>query len=174
MALVIETGDGIPGANSYIDEAYATAYAIARGVQLPSDNALLDPLIVQACDYLETFRDQYIGVRASGRQSLSWPRGSVIIDGSAYAVNELPELLKQAQAQAVIEVSTNGDLTPSVTGYAVRMEKVDVIQVEYASGGGGTASQPTKPVVPSFPKIEALLDPLLRNGGQVQLQVIRA
>lgn len=160
MALIIETGEGLPNSNSYVSVAELEAYAADRLETLPVEGK--ESLLIRAMDYLEAIKN-FKGSRISADQALAWPRSGVIVDGFLFDKTKIPSLLKRAQMQLGIE-AMNYDLMPSTDGYAVASEKVDVIQVEYATGG--RLSGTTAPAVPVFPKVDALLRPLLTDVGQ--------
>ncbi|MBD4209906.1 DnaT-like ssDNA-binding protein [Staphylococcus aureus] len=172
MALIVEDGTGKETANSYIDVQFARAYAQSRGLPISDDDAVVEGWIVMACDYVESFAEQFKGKRKTSTQALSWPRTDVVIDGEAFPDDKIPTQLKLAQAQGVVEQSMGSELQPPITGYAVRREKVDVIEVEYATGGGqNNTATPT--MTPTFPKILQWLRPLLRTG-MMPLKAVRA
>ena len=50
MALVIEDGSRVAGANSYVTLAEARAFASARGVTLSAVDATLEPFVIKAFD----------------------------------------------------------------------------------------------------------------------------
>lgn len=160
MAIIVETGEGLPNSNSYISIAEFEAYAADRLEALPADGK--EALLIRSMDYLESIKN-YKGARVSGEQSLAWPRSRVYIDGFPLAADRIPTLLKRAQCQLAIEAMSY-DLMPSTDGFAVASEKVDVIQIEYATGGRLSGSTP--PAVPIFPKVDALLRQLLTDVGQ--------
>lgn len=183
MALEIEDGSGKADSNSYVTVAEAQAYAAARGVVLPAAEADVETLLVQSMDYLESFRSKYQGRKTWPRpdmdvshpdaQALQWPRTGVVLDCDYNLPdNVIPQELKQAQMQAAIEVFNGLVLMPSTDGRVVKREKVDVIETEYMTadetGGGAVGS-------PSFPALEALLEPLFNAcGGGFFLRTRRA
>lgn len=160
MALIIETGAGLPNSTSYASVEELAAYALARGATLPVDGQ--EALLIDAMDYLEQFvsKPRYKGSRKTAEQALLWPRTGVVIDGFPFPSTAIPGLLKRAQMQLAIE-ATEYDLMPSSDGYAVAKEKVDVIEVEYATGG--RLSGATLAAQPIFPKVAALLADLLES-----------
>jgi hypothetical protein len=172
MALTVETGSGVVGANSYIDLEFARSYALDRGVTLSSDDAILTGWLIESADYTETFADKYKGVRNTAEQGLSWPRTGALINGFPFSDSSIPSQLKKAQAQGVVELSAGNLLNPSITAYAERRVKVDVIEVEYATGGGINAAA-TPEITPAYPKIVALLKPLFKFTVGL-LPVVRA
>lgn len=160
MALIIETGEGLPNSNTYASVAELEAYAADRLETLPVEGK--EALLIRSMDYLESIKN-YKGARASAEQALAWPRTRVYVDGFPLDAKRIPTLLKRAQMQLAIEAMSY-DLMPSTDGFAVASEKVDVIQVEYATGGRLSGS--TLPAVPVFPKVDALLRQLLTDVGQ--------
>jgi hypothetical protein len=158
MALVIENGSLVAGANSYVSVAEARAYAAARASTLPEDNAEVEAALIVAVDYLESLGAKYQGKKVDpATQELQWPRQSVEIDGWQVPVDTIPKQLKNAQIQLAIENAAGVDLMPTGDGREVIREKVDVLETEWAPGSGGAAQ-------PVFPKVEALLTPLMSAG----------
>lgn len=184
MALEIEDGTGKANSNSYVTVAEAQAYATARGVVLPVAEAEVETLLIQAMDYVESFRAKYQGHKTWPRpdmdvshphaQALQWPRTGVVLDCNYNLPdNVIPQELKQTQMQAAIEVFNGLVLMPSSDGRVVKKEKVDVIETEYMTaddiGGGAVVG------AASFPLLEALLDPLFNAcGGGFFLRTRRA
>lgn len=172
MAIIVEDGTGKTDANSYISVSQARAYAESRGFSLPANDAEVEPMVVNACDYVESFAEDFKGKRKTATQALSWPRVDVVIDGEKFPDDAIPRQLILAQCEGVVQISLGSELMPPITGYAVRREKVDVIEVEYATGGGQNSTA-TLQLTPTFPKIEQWLKPLLR-GTLGLLSVVRA
>lgn len=170
MALVIEDGTVVAGANSYVSAAEIVAYASARGVTISASDAEMSAVL--AMDYLESFRSRYKGTKVSATQPLQWPRKDVVIDGADFPSNEIPKELKSAQCQSCIEIANGFELMPSTDNFAVSMEKVDVITVQYATGGSGQSPSATLPAAPKFPAVDALLRPLL--AAAMYLSAVRA
>jgi hypothetical protein len=182
--LVIEDGTGIADANSYATAAEARDYAASRGVTLPaapgSGVDQVETWLVLAADYLESL--DWIGVLASTGQALKWPRvltspyldkpyipvwGCVTypLDSSLFVL--LPKV-KTAQMQLVIEQSNGIDLFPSTpggtSGQVVTRERVDVIETSYSDRFG-------TPMLPTMPKVEAMLKDLLYSRGLRSVRV---
>lgn len=171
MALIIEDGTGKEDATSYVSAADARAYAAARGATLPpapggADPDPLEPMLVQAMDYLEALASRYKGTPTfPAVQALSWPRTGVVINGTELAasgVGSIPRQLKGAQVQLAIEVAAGNDLMPTTDGRVVKKEKVDVIETEFMTGQDlGVTGLPGY----TFAKVDALLEPLLASGN---------
>lgn len=166
MALVIENGAIVTGANSYIDVPAAKAYASARGADLGTDDAVIEQRLLVAMDYLESLN--YKGTRTSPDvQPLAWPRADVTFDGRTFADNVIPQQLKNAQAQLAIELS-NGVAIFASSGASsggakfVKREKVDVIETEYATP---KETGEESLAVASMPAVDALLRGLVKGFG---------
>lgn len=161
MALVIEDGTVVAGANSYITVEEARTYAASRGVELPTEDQELIPMILQAADFINAYEPKFKGKRVSAEQMMAWPRKGVNFYDADYPDDGIPPQIRFAQLQATINVVNGVDLMPNITGFAVRREKVDVIEVEYATGGGLNNTS-TAQLTPAFPLIDSTLAPLLR------------
>ncbi|AUM59726.1 hypothetical protein [Pseudomonas phage PMBT14] len=164
MALIIEDGTGVTGANSYASVAEIRAYCEARGIELPPEDAGVEVMAVNAFDYIESLEARFKGHRVF--QRTSWPRDCVCVGREELPNNVIPWQVKEAQCQATAE-ATEQDLMPNITT-AVKREKVDVLEVEYASAtttDGLTQS-------PAFPKVDAKLAMLMCGGGY-RVRVVR-
>lgn len=163
MALTIEDGSGVPNANSYVSVAEVKDYADQRGISLPPDNDL-EKLIVEAFDYVESFRSQFRGKKTNydpSIQTSQFPRTGVVVDGWEYPENSIPGNLKLAQCQATCDSYSSGPLMPSNMGASILREKIDVLEVQYAQPQDGAGMVPS----PSWPKVDSLLSPLFSSGG---------
>lgn len=166
MALVIEDGSRVAGANSYVTLAEARAFASARGVTLSAVDATLEPFVIKAFDYVESLESKWKGGRIAADQPASWPRQEVYLFDSetALASTAIPAQLKNGQCQLVIDAVAT-DLQPRGTGREIIKQKVDVIETEYAKTGNGS-------VVPEFNKAMAILEPLFNARG-LRLSTLR-
>lgn len=160
MAIIVEDGSGSdPQANSYIDAQYVTAYADARGLSASAD---IDAALIGAMDYLLRFDWQ--GRRTSQEQPLAWPRQGVSLHGTAFPGNEIPELLKDAQARLAIN-SNRIELAPvSDNSKYVTAEREGDLQREYAD-----PTDNRDVGAPYMPVVASLLDPLLANDNVMWL-----
>lgn len=181
MALVVETGAGISGANTFADVAYADAYFAASGeTKWAGEDAAKEAALVRAGRYFNGLRWKGDEVR-EGLQSMCWPRygvpmqggsgmtyyGNLYTAGSVYAYtacwpsNTVPEKVKQAQCEAALRYLTGTDMLPDLErGGQVVMERVDVITTQYANGA---------PAGTRFLAVEALLRPFLKSSASIEL-----
>lgn len=167
MALIIEDGSLVDGANSYCSVAYARSYAAARGKEFPSTTNEAEVLLIQAADYLESYRARFKGSKVAKSQSLQWPRSGVTeVDGFDVAEDEIPDLLMRAQAQLAIDCQGQ-ELQPNSDGRAVVSEEIaGVIKTDYASNVSGAPR-------PVFAAAEAMLAPLLSTDAFASAAALR-
>lgn len=169
MALLIEDGNGVTGANSYVTLDQIKAFAVARGYVLPATDAAIEVLAVKAKDHLEAQRARYKGNKLYGLGFLQWPRSGVRVDGFEIAENVIPDELKNAQCQLCVDLQIADTVAtaPNTAGLVVKREKIDVLETEYFSPNEAV------PMATSavMPKVDAFLEPLFKWIG---LRVDRA
>ncbi len=164
MALIVEDGTGKPDAESYISVADAGVYAAARGLTFPVSTAPEITAAEQALRRATEFIDQRYGTRFVGQwavadQALAWPRSYAYYRSEALADDAVPPQVKAATVQAAVrELASPGSLTPDVTTGTIkkRVRVEGAVEVEYAVGAGGVASQ-----TPIVSIIDQILAPLL-------------
>lgn len=148
MALVVEDGTLVPGANAFITTAYADAYFAARGnaVWLTLAKAQKEQAIVQATDYIQLrWGARLLGELSNQLQGLLFPR--IYAYGGAA---KMPDNLLRATAEYAVRAS-QGPLAPDMaldaTGrLAIKVvEEVGPIREEFSyatNGMGGVALPP--------------------------------
>ena len=166
MALIVENGSQVAGAESYASVADASTYFTARAnaawAALASD-ALREAALRQACDYIEAvYGLRWKGERVAITQALSWPRDGVVVDGVELSTTAIPAALMRANIELALKASA-GELL-SDQGAQVISETVGPISVTYAAG----ARQATR-----YAYVENMLAGLL-DGGLNQIPVQRA
>lgn len=129
MALVVEDGTGVEGANSYLTVAELRAFAGDRGLTLPVTDSEVEKLLVKATDYLEL--KSYIGDRASDNQGLSWPRTQDTNPFWQYT-GIIPTKLKTAQSLLAFE-AMNGELSQATRPSDYIQTKIADLYIKYAS-----------------------------------------
>lgn len=164
MALIIEDGSVVPGANSYVTVAEIREFAAARGITLPVADADVEVLAVNGFDYVESFNHRFQGYPTSALQQTSFPRTGLVWNSYYWPSDSIPDSLKKAQIQAAIE-SLDLDLMPMPQA-SIKKEKIDVLETEYAT------PLPTGVVLDS-PRVMAHLERLFRVGGGFRVRVVR-
>lgn len=157
MALIVEDGSIVANAVTYVSATDLAAYATARGLTLPADEASRERLLVKAMDFLELLESRFQGSRVSVEQALAWPRYGVTLNGFSVADDSIPTALKNALCQLACDANSV-DLMPNGTGREIIRQKVDVIETEYANTGSGS-------VTPELNKAMAFLTPLFADGA---------
>lgn len=153
MALTVEDGTIVPGAQSYVSAADATTYHAARlNTAWTGTDAVKEAALRKAAAYLDgKHRRRWKGQRTSPTvQEMEWPRSGVRIvdaftgdwppsgfDSEYYgflASDTIPQRLKDAQCELALRALA-ADLAPDFDG-AVKSQTVDVISTEYFPGAG--------------------------------------
>lgn len=167
MALVIEDGTGVAGANSYVTVEEIQRYCNQRGLSLPEETAGVETLAVTAFDYVEMFEPQFKGHKTTPNQRTAFPRSGVVIGKYTLPSDEIPWQLKDAQCQATAE-ALDSDLLPNPSA-SVKKEKVDVIEVEYQDAAPVVAL-----TVGAFPKVDLRLRDLIQQDSSFpRVRVVR-
>ena len=173
--LSVETGASVPGANTFVDVAYADTYFAGAGqTAWTGTDAAKEAALIRAGRYLNGLRWQ--GSKFDFRHSMCWPRFGVPVadmegaialypTGFGYGLywntNEIPEAVKQAQCEAAFRYLAGTDMMPDLKrGGQVVMKRVDIITTQYASGA---------PAGTRFLAVEALLRPFLKSSASVEL-----
>lgn len=152
MALIIEDGSGVEGANSYVTEAEFTTYLLERGITLVGPlNA--EQLLIRAMDYIESL--SYWGNRVSCEQTLSWPRYWVPIEDCCYFPGDtIPPSLKKAQMQVAASIDLGVDPLATIPRL-ISSVTVGPISITYEKGSNA-------PIIRS---VDAYLSRLVRVGS---------
>ena len=157
MALVIEDGTVVAGANSYITDQEFVDYANARGYEIPAAEADREPLIIKAADYILSQESKMQGVRTDPvNQTMSYPRSGAYLYCTLIASDAIPQTLKNAQCEAAFAVSST-DLLITKSSGNIASEAVGDLSVSYHSGGSFEQVRTDT--------IDVHLDPLLKQGG---------
>lgn len=150
-------------ADTYGDLAGADAYHTARGnAGWTGTEADKNAALLRASVYVDSFAQRQIapgvyaatfsGTRVGGRaQVRQWPRtGATDAEGLPIASDSVPiEVVYATYEAALRELVAPGSLNPDyVPATAVKRERVDVLEVEYATPAtAADGSPPTRPIV---------------------------
>jgi hypothetical protein len=143
MALIVEDGSIVPGAESYATVAQFHSYFALRGTDVTAlSDAQVEQLLRQSTDYMQGYYGlAWKGNRMGPIQVLDWPRYNVTLPdlpggyGSyPYIVPPFTVPLRVVNACIVLAwIANSGALAPDLERQTKR-EKVDVIEVEYVDG----------------------------------------
>jgi hypothetical protein len=162
MALIVETGAIVTGAESYCTVAFANTYLANRGYtawDALDDTDAKEPALRKATDYmLAMFKGRWQGEIVDEDQALDWPRYDVVVDGYEVDYTIVPEAVKRACAELAYRASTS-DLSPDLN-QGVISEQVGSISVTYDKN----SPQRTR-----YAYVDALLAPYLTSGGNTAM-----
>ena len=168
MALIIEDGTGVSGADAYASVTACSAWAVDYfGHSLTGSTADKEAAIRRAVAYMDGLK--WKGKRTYGRsQSLAWPREGVTdCEGLDIADDEIPDEVIFAQhVLARAEFQSPGVLSPSgALAQVVKREKVDVIEQEYDTSRLQGSIEELRPIVTmAMDKLRCFLT--VQPGGQ--------
>lgn len=159
MAITVEDGSNVAGANSYVDLADARTLLQALGQDLDVVDATAEQQILNAARYVEAFRARYQGWKTTNGQPMQWPRSGVVIDDEYIDSDTIPQDLIDAQIFAAYEYAQGQTLQPSSPGQSVQSEEVvGAVKVSYFDTGVIDGS-------PTLVRVNDSLNPLFESGG---------
>lgn len=134
MALIVEDGSMVTGAESYASVVYANGYFIGIGNETWSDLDLSakEQALRLATQYIQNeYFSVWQGVKRQHTQALDWPRENVLIfgSGSLVANNIIPIELKNACCILALKAASSSLYSDKER--SVKREKVDVLETEY-------------------------------------------
>lgn len=129
MAIVVENGSVVAGANSYITLDEYRTWANARGFTSEDSDTILERYILRAMDYFEQLL--FIGNKANENQPLQWPRTEALIDGYYADATEIPSQVKRALYEAV-KVEADGTSQLLNQDRRTSRERIGDIEITYA------------------------------------------
>jgi hypothetical protein len=185
VAITIVATVGSASANSYVTEAEFIARAATR-LNVPSGTTVTGSTCTETekAALIEALRElevlPWIAGRTDGTQALAWPRlyaenpdapslfGSVSATDFWYDDDAIPQRVKDAQIELAFEFIRAGttDLAAADPNAGVIEKTVDVLTTRWQPH-----QRPTG--LGRFPRIQALLGPLLRTGAGA-LEIVRA
>lgn len=167
MALVIEDGTIVAGANSFVTRAQIIAYAAARGVVLPDEDAT-DINAILAMDFI--FTQCFKGELVEDDQPLPFPRkGLVAGDEEPDFEYQIPVGIVNAQLQLALDAANGIILSPSSNPTGdLKRTKVGPIERELFA-----PMLLTLDGKPPLTVAMAWLTPFLCNGGAFSLKTVR-
>lgn len=167
MAIIVEDGTMVSGAESFISVSDADTYHANRGdtVWAALTTTEKEQSLRKATDFMEAkYGKKWAGYKNSSSQSLSWPRKWVPLNDLItveYVLDTVvPVEVMNACAELAVRSSTE-ELSPDKQKGAVIREKVDVIETEYAS---------YSPSSSRYKKVDEMLSKyLIGSGGTLQM-----
>lgn len=172
MALIVEDGSGVAGAESLCSVATADTYHSNRSNAAWAllTIAVKESSLRKATDYMvQVYSMQWKGYRVSSTQALDWPRDVVDLpanmsSGASYYYvpnDEVPQAVQFACAELALKASTD-DLLADLD-QQVRSETIGPISTEYDN---------TSPQYKRYSAVYAMLKPYL-VGGSGMMRLVR-
>lgn len=139
MALVIEDGSEVSGANSYVTATEWDTWATARGITHSHSSAQIEKYILRAMDYFENLN--FMGRKATDTQALQWPRTEVVIDTYSVDSDEIPSEVKKAIYELVKTESDSDSYMKPLERHTTK-EKIGEIEITYKDSASMRRSTP--------------------------------
>lgn len=189
MALTVEDGTGLVGADAYISVANADTYflASANATWTAATSPAKEVAIIKATRYIEKrFGAKWKGLIASSEQALGWPRRYVYDERGTELVDQVPVQIARACAEYAVQALVNPlipeTVYPIADGAPVpfgrinrKVEKVGPIYEEtyYSTGlahtskvGSGSSLVDGDKVV-QYPEADFLIGPFIKSAKGV-------
>lgn len=161
MTLIVETGAGVAGSNSFISVADADTYHAARGNSgWTGSNTVKEQALIKAMDWLD--RQTWAGTVADIGQGCPFPRYGVY-DVAGRAITGVPAAVVRAQAEAALLALTGALDPPDAVVSTSNLKQVEVGPVNVVFKDDAAASATSSAVV--FPSLIAILRGLLGSSS---------
>lgn len=183
MTMIVETGTGVAGANSYTTVAFAQAYFDDRGGNAAWDALAGDTdkeyILIKATDYIEKrFSEKWIGDKNDNTNELSWPRHNVYDRHHRllYTNTEIPPELQKAVAEYAVRAITAALIPdPSTQGLEVEEVEKKIGPIEkrekYMKGGLRQRSSLVRDsVFKEYPAADLLIEKFLARSTTKRMQ----
>ena len=128
--LVIENGNGVSNANSYISLAEARIKATDYGIKLPEDDTEAETALRQGYLNLNVNENLLQGNRSYHQQTGSFPRVGMVVHSFPVDNNVIPEDIKLAQVYAAEAISGGYDMNSVDGGQELASFSVDGVYSE--------------------------------------------
>lgn len=161
MALVIEDGSIVAGAESFATAAELVTYAANFGRTIPAETPAQEALLRRAA--LQMSAMSWKGGLVSELQALSWPRYDVYRENWLVPSDSIPAQVKAGQMALATEIHADDLAPPELKSGAVESEKVGPISTTYAKASDYTA----RPAATR--QSYAQFGPFLQASNQVKL-----
>ena len=158
MALVLEDGSGVTGANTYVSVSYVDSYcelmnytSWTGAADTPTETQNKESAIYRSMQFFETLT--YMGTKTAYTNPLSFPRDGIYMEtGDLFPNDEIPEDLKRAVSEgAYLEYSNSGSLfTTGGDVRRVKRKKIDVLETEYFSSRNTVTYPKLKNMIKDF------------------------
>lgn len=162
--MIVENGNGLVGADSYVSVEFADDYFSARGISGWTDleTAKKEQSLIRATDYIDNIF-QWYGKKLVPEQSLRFPREN-LRDYEGNEIIGVPACLKQAVCDAAIILSNGAELfqTQNENGSVVS-ETITTLSFTYSKDEKSVTSKTL------YDSINTKLRGLFRDTSQTRI-----
>ena len=158
MALIIEDGSLLTGANSFVSVSEVRAYASARASTLSDNDADVEVSAIKASDYIKSLRHRFKGQEIVAEQALPFPRLNIVVNGFDIPSTTVPQGIKDACCQLALESAAGVDLLPTTSGQITTKEKVGPLETTFSDRSAHDGTQ-------LFAAASALLSPYMTGAA---------
>ena len=130
MALVIESGGVVTGADSFATAAELVTYAENFGKTIPVEVPAQEALLRRAALQMDAM--PWKGRAVNRDQALAWPRAEVKRQGWVVRLDEIPPQIKAGQMALAAEIHADDLIAPETKTGAVVSETVGPISTTFA------------------------------------------
>ena len=161
MALIVEDGSVVAGADSYQSLADARTDAANRGLTLNADDTIAETQLRQSYYWLtNTYEPQLQGLRVSAEQTASLPRSGMVAYGFSVSSDEVPNNFKFAQVNAAASVEGGADLNAITVGSDLSsFEVVGTYKESYQDASSGISH-----ILPYMPAVADFVKPYTKSS----------
>lgn len=141
MALIVEDGTIVAGAESYASVAEADARLAALGFTTwqPLLTAEKEAALRRSFVFMnQTFRSLWKGTKVEGDQPADFPRDDMDVEDVILENDIVPLDVKNAQIDLSIKAAA-GDLNPDTTGQKLLRKKLGPLEKEFSNSGTAVA-----------------------------------
>lgn len=170
MALTVETGAIVTGANSYCLRADYILFAASFGITIANDDAA-DVELLKAAQFIDQHEANMKGDRVQRDQPMSFPRAGVVIDNWSWSSAEIPRQVRLCQMQFALDIHDGFDpwnpaVNPNLVKKRTRVE--GAVDVTYAVSDNAAQK------LSRTSKADALLNSLLNRSGLFSVPLVRS
>jgi len=133
MAIIVENGSIVAGANSWVTRAAFITYAAERGVTI-ADTVAADVMLIKAAEYITGMGPRLIGELVDRGQTTAYPRLNLVIQNWHWLSTEIPLAVINAQLAVALEINAGEDpYNPTIAELPTISKRVEgAVAIEYA------------------------------------------
>jgi hypothetical protein len=159
--LIIETGAGLPDAESFATAAELSDYAAKFGKTIPADEPGQEAVLRRAALQMNAL--QWKGCAINRDQALAWPRLGVCRNGFDLPSDAIPAQVKAGQMALAAEIHGDDLADPATKQGAITEETVGPITTKFAAASAVITK------AAAIRQSYAQFTGLVQSSGQVKL-----